>query len=113
MGLIIRVPRAPAAGESLLGSGFNLGPGGKGLNLAIALAQGKSVEEGVELAVYAGAYCAGKLGVIDVLPTARQRAFRRGCGAMSAERRGWGHRLLRSFPAIDRASGVGQIINRF
>ncbi len=37
MGLTIRVPRAPAAGESLLGSGFNLGPGGKGLNLAIAI----------------------------------------------------------------------------
>lgn len=37
MGLTIRVPRTPAAGESLLGSGFNLGPGGKGLNLAIAI----------------------------------------------------------------------------
>ena len=39
MGLTIRVPRAPAPGESLMGTGFDLGPGGKGINLAIAAAR--------------------------------------------------------------------------
>lgn len=37
MGLTIRVPRAAAPGESLMGSEFDMGPGGKGLNLAIAI----------------------------------------------------------------------------
>ncbi len=41
-------------------------------HLAYHMAQGKSVEEAVELAVYAGAYCAEKLGVIDGLPTAQE-----------------------------------------
>ncbi|MBC7568954.1 MAG: ribokinase [Spirosoma sp.] len=37
MGLTIRVSRPPAAGETLMGYGFDLGPGGKGINMAIAL----------------------------------------------------------------------------
>lgn len=40
MGLTIRVPRPPVPGESLMGTGFDLGPGGKGFNLAIAAARG-------------------------------------------------------------------------
>ena len=38
-------------------------------NMAHALAQGKSLRVAVERAVYAGAFCAGKLGVINGLPT--------------------------------------------
>ncbi len=38
-GLTIRVPRLPALGESLVGSGFDSGPGGKGSNQAIAAAR--------------------------------------------------------------------------
>ncbi|MGN6506217.1 MAG: ribokinase [Tepidisphaeraceae bacterium] len=34
--LTIRVPRPPSAGETLVGDSFDLGPGGKGLNQAIA-----------------------------------------------------------------------------
>lgn len=41
-------------------------------HLACQLAQGKSVEEAVEQAVLAGAYCAGKLGVIAGLPTVQE-----------------------------------------
>ncbi len=37
MGLTIRVSRPPAAGETLMGYDFDLGPGGKGINMAIAL----------------------------------------------------------------------------
>lgn len=36
IGLTIRVPRAPLVGETLVGDSFDLGPGGKGLNQAIA-----------------------------------------------------------------------------
>ena len=39
MGLTIRAPRAPAPGESVMGTDFDLGPGGKGINLAIAAAR--------------------------------------------------------------------------
>ena len=38
-GLTIRVPRMPALGESLPGDSFNMGPGGKGSNQAIAAAR--------------------------------------------------------------------------
>lgn len=38
-GLTIRVPRMPALGESLAGDGFDMGPGGKGSNQAIAAAR--------------------------------------------------------------------------
>ena len=34
--LVSRVPRPPARGETLLASGFTIGPGGKGSNAAIA-----------------------------------------------------------------------------
>ena len=44
-------------------------------HLAYHLAQGKSVEEAVGQAVYAGAFCAGKLGVINGLPTARELEY--------------------------------------
>ena len=36
MDLIVRVPRRPAAGETLIGDGFRNGLGGKGLNQAVA-----------------------------------------------------------------------------
>lgn len=39
VGLTIRVPRLPVLGESLLGDEFDLGPGGKGTNQAIAAAR--------------------------------------------------------------------------
>jgi ribokinase len=39
VGLTIRVPRAPVWGESLVGDSFDLGPGGKGTNQAIAAAR--------------------------------------------------------------------------
>ena len=35
VGITIRVPRAPAVGESLIGDLFDMGPGGKGTNQAI------------------------------------------------------------------------------
>ena len=38
-GLTIRVPRMPALGESLPGGSFDMGPGGKGSNQAIAAAR--------------------------------------------------------------------------
>ncbi|MCY4465495.1 MAG: ribokinase [Chloroflexi bacterium] len=38
-GLTLRVPRMPLAGENLVGGGFDLGPGGKGTNQAIAAAR--------------------------------------------------------------------------
>ena len=38
-GLTIRVPRMPALGESLVGDAFDMGPGGKGSNQAIAAAR--------------------------------------------------------------------------
>ncbi len=38
-GLTIRVPRVPALGESLVGNSFDMGPGGKGTNQAIASAR--------------------------------------------------------------------------
>ncbi len=38
-GLTIRVPRLPALGESLVGDSFDMGPGGKGSNQAIAAAR--------------------------------------------------------------------------
>lgn len=37
--LTIRVPRLPAQGESLVGDGLDMGPGGKGTNQAIAAAR--------------------------------------------------------------------------
>lgn len=37
--LTIRVPRQPAQGESLVGAGLDMGPGGKGTNQAIAAAR--------------------------------------------------------------------------
>ena len=37
--LTIRVPRLPALGESLVGDGLDMGPGGKGSNQAIAAAR--------------------------------------------------------------------------
>lgn len=46
VGLTIRVPRQPVSGESLMGTGFDLGPGGKGFNMAIAAARaGASVSQ--------------------------------------------------------------------
>jgi len=44
IGLTIRVPRSPQVGETLVGDSFDFGPGGKGLNQAIAARrQGASV----------------------------------------------------------------------
>ena len=37
VGLTIRAPRFPAAGETLIGSDFDLGPGGKGSNQAVGI----------------------------------------------------------------------------
>jgi ribokinase len=39
VGLTIRAPRTPVLGESLVGDSFDLGPGGKGTNQAIAAAR--------------------------------------------------------------------------
>ena len=39
VGLTIRAPRFPVAGETLIGSDFNLGPGGKGSNQAVGAAR--------------------------------------------------------------------------
>lgn len=39
MDLVVRVPRAPRPGETLLGSGYETHPGGKGANQAVAAAR--------------------------------------------------------------------------
>jgi ribokinase len=39
VGLTLRAPRFPVAGETLIGSDFDLGPGGKGSNQAVAAAR--------------------------------------------------------------------------
>lgn len=39
VGLTVRVPRFPVAGETLLGSEFDMGPGGKGSNQAVGAAR--------------------------------------------------------------------------
>jgi len=46
--LVSRVPRPIARGETLLASGFTIGPGGKGSNAAIACAR-----QGAKVAVIA------------------------------------------------------------
>ena len=38
-GLTIRVPRQPVLGENVVGDSFDMGPGGKGTNQAIAAAR--------------------------------------------------------------------------
>lgn len=39
VGLSLRVPRFPVAGETLIGSDFDMGPGGKGSNQAVGIAR--------------------------------------------------------------------------
>lgn len=39
MDLVVRMPRRPVAGETLFGTRFSTGPGGKGLNQAVAAAR--------------------------------------------------------------------------
>src|SRR5438552_2773814 len=39
VGLTLRAPRFPVAGETLIGSDFDMGPGGKGSNQAVAVAR--------------------------------------------------------------------------
>src|SRR5438477_12377847 len=39
VGLTLRAPRFPVAGETLIGSDFNMGPGGKGSNQAAGAAR--------------------------------------------------------------------------
>ena len=39
MDLVTRTPRIPAIGETLIGTGFNTTPGGKGANQAVAAAR--------------------------------------------------------------------------
>ena len=39
VGLTMRAPRFPVAGETLIGSDFDMGPGGKGSNQAVGAAR--------------------------------------------------------------------------
>src|SRR3954466_14776291 len=39
VGLTLRAPRFPVAGETLIGSDFDMGPGGKGSNQAVGAAR--------------------------------------------------------------------------
>ena len=39
VGLTIRAPKLPIFGETMLGSDFDMGPGGKGSNQAVATAR--------------------------------------------------------------------------
>jgi len=39
VGMTVRIPRLPVLGETLMGDDFNLGPGGKGSNMAIAVSR--------------------------------------------------------------------------
>ncbi len=48
VGMTIRVPRSPVLGENLVGDGFDLGPGGKGTNQAIA-----AVRQGADVTLLA------------------------------------------------------------
>lgn len=60
MGLTIQVPRMPAKGETLSGRNFNLGPGGKGVNQAIAASRAGAR---VKVAVCIGDDLFGKLAL--------------------------------------------------
>lgn len=63
MGLTIQVPRVPTMGETLTGENFDLGPGGKGVNQAIAAARAGAE---VRVSVCVGEDNFGKMA-IDVL----------------------------------------------
>jgi sugar/nucleoside kinase (ribokinase family) len=43
MDLVVRTPRAPQEGETVIGTSFNRFPGGKGANQAVAAARIKSI----------------------------------------------------------------------
>ena len=59
VGLTMRVPRMPDAGETLLGGEFNDGPGGKGSNQAIGAAR---LGAGVSLLTAIGGDAFGRSG---------------------------------------------------
>ncbi len=72
--LAFRGPRQPAIGETIFGSGFKLGPGGKGSNQAVAAAR-----------VGAGVTFVSKLGADDFARIARDTWAREGIAARVAE----------------------------
>lgn len=57
-----RASRLPAWGETLMGSGFALGPGGKGSNQAVAAARAASAETTVQLLSKVGEDVFGAMG---------------------------------------------------
>ena len=72
-GLTIRVPRPPVPGETLVGTDFDWGPGGKGFNQAVAAAR---LGARVELAVAIGDDVFGQIA-LDTL--AREKVEARHC----------------------------------
>ena len=79
MDLVVRCPRMPAPGETVLGRGFTTSPGGKGANQAVAAARlggvcrmiGRVGEDAFGDALVAGLKSEG-IDCSDVIPTARE-----------------------------------------
>ena len=68
MDLVVRVPRLPAPGETLIGHTFFTAPGGKGANQAVACAPG----------------CARRIAVTAAWPFSALRTARITCAPLPA-----------------------------
>ena len=76
--MIIRVPRIPKPGETVLGGEFAMAPGGKGANQAVALAEKRSLPDALWFAQAAAAISVTRPGAQPSAPTrAEVEAFLR------------------------------------
>jgi len=98
MDLVMRLPRVPAAGETLTGHGFRTLPGGKGANQAVACARlgGKVVMAGqVGEDGYGRILCAGlEADGIDTRPVLRNPAVGTGVAMILVEDSGQNRIIL-------------------